>query len=230
MASQIQSFFTPRPLCQMPAMADDVACDGDTAAAGDKPGGSISAGEDRGNDSKTANHNEDHPTADPTPNLLTKEQKRDRLARKRTRLEWEVAQRKLAAARSQRERSVSLLAAARRGQGEQEEGRGGDAGEDSASRPSWRNRQNHPPPPANNNNSKKKKRRKGTLPDLTALRRTSLVVRDIASSGPRELVYIRPSPPPTEIIKNDPVETKDDLPAPSQGTRSEPLSKAINWN
>jgi hypothetical protein len=71
--------------------------------------------------------------------------------------------------------------------------------------------------------SKAPPRKKRKLADLAALRRPSILVQNLSSSGPKELVYIQPRKLPQ--TENNGTEAKSRLPTPQQEEKKSELQK-----
>ena len=146
-------------------------------------------------------------TAAPATAELSTEQKRERLALKRKRLELEVAQKKLAAAQAKATNAQkrSLLHKKK----EQEKAL-------AVSR--------QPTPVPGDISSKPPPRKKRKLTDLSALRRPAILVQNISTSGPTELVYIQPRQiPSNEGNSNE--QNKSRLPTPQREEKKSELQK-----
>ena len=163
-------------------------------------------------DATTTNEANSKPAAAPAeaaasaPAELSTEQKRERLALKRKRLELEVAQKKLAAAQAKATNAQkrSLLHKKK----EQEKAL-------AVSRRAT--------PVPGEVPSKAPPRKKRKLTDLAALRRPTILVQNISSSGPNELVYIRPRMSATK--EDDGAESKARLPTPQREEKKSELQK-----
>ena len=140
---------------------------------------------------------------------LSTEQKRERLALKRKRLELEVAQKKLAPAQAKvtHAQKRSLLHKKK----EQERALTLAGG----------SRQATPVPGETPSKAPPRKKRK--LADLAALRRPSILVQNLSSSGPKELVYIQPRKLPQ--TENNGTEAKSRLPTPQREEKKSELQK-----